>query len=95
MFKCRNCGFICSEPLPECPICEDCDFVSTFMIDPDDTCFVITTEDVENVIENMDDKYKKQIEQYPIEVIMDVLQRKLIIDWDEDIEACLKARLCK
>lgn len=92
-YKCKDCGLLVSEEIETCPKCGSTN--DKLVVDVNnDQVFVISTEDLEYVIDNLGDEKKKELlSNYSFEEVRQVVQSKLEMPWDEYIEGCIEARL--
>lgn len=96
LFKCEDCGLLTSEELYICPKCNsEKTKTKTDSYSMEEEIYTLTMEDYDYVLENY---YTKEAidyinDNYSRETILDVLRRKIEIEYDEYIRAVIDCRL--
>lgn len=96
LFKCEDCGLLTNEEFYICPKCNsEKNKLKTDTYNIEEEIYTLTMDDYDYVLEN---HYTKGViefinKTYSRETIIDILRRKMEIEYDEYIRAVVDCRL--
>lgn len=95
LYKCKECGLFTSEEFNICPKCRSAEGKKMTNVDDEEgVIYKLTMDDVDMVIDNsLDDEEQEKIKKISYETLLDVMRRKIEIDYVDTIEAVLRSRL--